>query len=60
MDKGKKFENPTLVEAWRTAPYLHDGSAKTMDELIRIHNPYGTGKLTEKELTHLAEYVLSL
>lgn len=60
MDEGKKFENPTLVEVWRTAPYLHDGSAITMDELIRIHNPYATGKLTKKERADLVEFVLSL
>jgi YVTN family beta-propeller protein len=60
IDTGKKFENATLIEVWRTAPYLHDGSARTMDELIRIHNPYGTSELTDEERADLAEYVLSL
>jgi len=60
IDEGKKFENATLIEVWRTAPYLHDGSARTMDDLIRIHNPYGTSELTDDERADLAEYVLSL
>ncbi len=60
IDEGKKFENATLIEVWRTAPYLHDGSARTIDELIRIHNPYGTSELTDDERADLAEYVLSL
>ncbi|MCX8038845.1 MAG: hypothetical protein N3D11_17705, partial [Candidatus Sumerlaeia bacterium] len=25
MDKGKAFDTPTLIELWRTAPYLHTG-----------------------------------
>ena len=61
FDKGKEFDTPTLTEIWRNAPYLHDGSSKTMDELIKIHNPFATSpELTKKERTDLAEYVLSL
>lgn len=60
MDKDKAFDNPTLIEAWRTTPYMHDGSVETMDELIRIHNPYGKSSLSEKERAALAEFVLSL
>ena len=60
-DKGKEFDTPTLVEVWRTAPWLHDGSAKTMDDLIKAHNPFATSKeLDKKERAELAEYVLSL
>ena len=25
-----QFDTPTLIECWRTAPYLHDGSAATI------------------------------
>ena len=28
------FDTPTLVEVWRTAPYLHDGSAATMRDVL--------------------------
>ena len=59
-----KFDTPTLVEVWRTAPYLHDGRHLTMKKLI------ATGKhgkqrgdldsLTEQQIDDLVEFVLSL
>lgn len=60
IDEGKPFLTPTLIESWRTAPYMHDGSAATMVDLIKIHNPYGSDSLTEKQFADLAEFVLSL
>ncbi len=33
-DTTAAFDTPTLVELWRTAPYLHDGSAATLREVI--------------------------
>ena len=32
------FDTPTLKGVWHTAPYLHDGSAATLEEAIRAHN----------------------
>ncbi|MEN6324112.1 MAG: c-type cytochrome [Proteiniphilum sp.] len=61
---GFAFDTPTLNEVWRTAPYLYDGRAKTMREVITIFNKgdkHGkTSKLNEKELQALEEYILSL
>jgi YVTN family beta-propeller protein len=59
-----KFDTPTLVETWRTAPYLHDGSAATLRDVLTLRNPAGrhgdlTG-FTEPEMDDLCEYVLSL
>ena len=34
-----RFDTPTLVEGWRTAPYLHDGSAATMRDVLTTGNP---------------------
>jgi cytochrome c peroxidase len=63
-DQTADFDTPTLVEAWRTAPYLHDGSCRTIEELIRQgkHGKAGgvTAALNEREIADLAEYVLSL
>ncbi len=61
----KEFDTPSLVEAWRTAPYLYDGRAVTIVELLKIkYNPkdmHGTTlKLTDEERADLAEYILSL
>ncbi|MEI7836917.1 MAG: SMP-30/gluconolactonase/LRE family protein, partial [Planctomycetota bacterium] len=38
MDAGKKFITPTLVEVWRTGPYLYDGRAATVGEMFTRHN----------------------
>ena len=61
---GDRFDTPTLVEAWRTAPYLHDGSAATLREVLTTRNPcdkHGkTSHLTPQQLDDLAAYVLSL
>lgn len=60
----ERFDTPTLVEVWRTAPYLHDGSASTIRAVLTTHNrndQHGdTSPLSEQELADLCEYVLSL
>jgi YVTN family beta-propeller protein len=64
VDTGKSFDTPTLVEVWRTGPYLHDGRAGTMIEVLTKYNPddkHGrTGKLTDEQTADLLEYILSL
>jgi cytochrome c peroxidase len=59
-----RFLTPTLVEVWRTSPYLHDGSAVTVREVITTHNPNNqhgkTSALSAKEIDVLCEYLLSL
>lgn len=58
------FDTPTLVELWRTAPYLHDGSAATLRDVLTTANQndqHGkTSHLTAAELNDLCEYLLSL
>lgn len=57
-DKDVKMDVPTLREVWRTAPYLYDGRAYTMREMLDIHGPMK--KVSDDELNELTEYVLSL
>jgi cytochrome c peroxidase len=61
---GDIFDTPTLVEIWRTAPYLHDGSAATLHEVLVEHNPkdrHGrTSHLSPRELDDLLAYISSL
>jgi cytochrome c peroxidase len=61
---GQAFDTPTLVELWRTAPFLHDGSAATLPELLTRRNPrdqHGrTSDLKPGELDDLVQYLLSL
>lgn len=40
-DKGA-FKTPTLREIARTAPYMHDGSLKTLEEVVAHYNKGGT------------------
>ncbi|MCD8043698.1 MAG: YVTN family beta-propeller repeat-containing protein [Tannerellaceae bacterium] len=56
----KGWDTPTLVECWRTAPYLFDGRAATMEEVFEIHKHGIDKKITKKEIEALAEYVNSL
>ena len=63
-EKGQEFDVPTLNEVWRTAPYLYDGRAKTIRDVLTVHNPddyHGvTQDLTDQELSDLEIYILSL
>jgi YVTN family beta-propeller protein len=58
------FDTPTLVELWRTAPYLHDGSAATLSEVLTTKNSDnlhgGTLNLSCQEREDLIAYLLSL
>lgn len=64
-DKHENFDTPTLIEAWRTAPYLHDGSASAIEELFfpeyrKTHKLGKTKHLSRIDLEALLEYVKSL
>jgi cytochrome c peroxidase len=64
LDQSGTFDNPTLIEIWQTGPWLHDGSASTMKEVLVDQNKedkHGkTSHLSEEEIDALAEYLLSL
>lgn len=60
LDRRDDFDTPTLVETWRTAPYLHDGRYATMRELFEDGLHGLNEKLSEQELSDLAEFVESL
>jgi YVTN family beta-propeller protein len=48
------IDTPTLRDAWFTAPYLHDGSAATIDAAIVAH---GNVSVTQSELDNLTAFV---
>ncbi len=58
-----RFDTPTLIEVWRTAPYLHDGRAESIRDVLTTCNPndkHGrVSPLSEDELADLIEYVLT-
>jgi YVTN family beta-propeller protein len=59
-----RFDTPTLVELWRTAPYLHDGSAATVRDVLTTRNRQDrhgkTAALSDREINDLCTYLLSL
>jgi mono/diheme cytochrome c family protein len=59
-----RFDTPSLIELWRTAPYLHDGSALTIRAVLTTRNPRNrhgyVSDLTPEQLKDLEAYVLSL
>ena len=59
-----RFYTPTLIEVWRTAPYLHNGSAATIRDVLTTCNATGQhgdmSRLSSHEIDDLCEYVLSL
>ena len=58
FDEG--WDTPTLREVWRTAPYLFDGRAATMEEVFIVYKHGIDGKISRKDAEALAEYVNSL
>jgi hypothetical protein len=54
------WDTPTLIELWRTAPYLFDGRAATLKEAFTVYK-HGIGpKISEREIDELVEYLNSL
>lgn len=56
----KGWDTPTLREVWRTAPYLFDGRAATMQEVFEVHRHGIEKKVSKKDIEALTEYVNSL
>lgn len=54
------WDTPTLREVWRTAPYLFDGRAETMEDVFAVHKHGINKKVSKKDIEALAEYVNSL
>ncbi len=58
-----QFDTPTLIEVWRSGPYLHDGRAATIRDMLKMLQRDGkhgdTSQLPPRQLDDLVEYVLS-
>lgn len=67
----RKFRTPSLLEAARTAPYMHGGSLATLEDVVRFYND-GAGDgpnkdarlvplgLSEQEISNLVTFLESL
>lgn len=61
---GPKYDTPSLLGVYRTAPYFHHGSAKTLTEVLTTKNKndrHGkTSQLKSNEVADLVEFLKSL
>lgn len=61
---GPLIDTPTLRFLYDSAPYLHDGSAATLHDVLTVANPHDehgvTSHLTEAELADLAAFLRAL
>ncbi len=61
---GPAFDTPSLRGVWHTAPYLHDGRASTLQDVLVTHNPtdqHGqTAHLSEAEVHDLVAFLLAV
>ena len=60
-DNSGMLDTPQLMNVALTAPYLHDGSARSLEEIWTVYNPHDqhgrTNDLTKDELNDLIEYL---
>ncbi len=55
------WDTPTLIETWRTAPYMHDGRYLDMKELFVGENKHEIFQsITPQELDDLLVFLKSL
>jgi len=63
-DRSPLIDVPQLTNVAYTAPYLHDGSATSLEEIWTVFNPHDThgvtNDLTKDELNDLIEYLRTL
>jgi YVTN family beta-propeller protein len=64
FDEQGEFDVPHLSNIYDSAPYLHNGSAHTLEEIWTVFNPYDqhgvTNDMTKDQLNDLIEYLKTL
>ncbi len=64
IDRSSLIDTPHLPDIAYSAPYLHDGSAQSMEEIWTVYNPHDTHGVTndlmKDELNDLIEYLKTL
>ncbi|MGB5176848.1 MAG: hypothetical protein WBQ30_19085, partial [Thermoanaerobaculia bacterium] len=64
LDREDTFDTPHLTNIYDSAPYLHDGTAFSLEEIWTRFNTYDqhgvTNDLTKDQLNHLIEYLKTL
>jgi YVTN family beta-propeller protein len=62
LETYESFDTPTLRGLWATAPYLHDGVAPTLEDVLTRTDPVHSvaSGLTEQQLADLIAFLRSL
>jgi YVTN family beta-propeller protein len=59
-----RYDTPSLIGVYRTAPYLHHGKAATLEEVLTTRNPkdqHGqTSHLSREQISDLVEFLKAL
>jgi mono/diheme cytochrome c family protein len=56
----KVYRTTPLKGIWQHPPYLHDGSAATLEDVVAVYNAKRSLGLTPQEIADLAQYLRSL
>lgn len=60
----KESDTPSLLGVWASAPYFHDGSAATLEALLRdrgaVHGMADTAKLSDQQVSDLTAFLDTL
>lgn len=64
LEPDGKYDTPSLIEVYRSAPYYHDGRSATLKDVLTKDDPQGkhghAKDLTPQEIDDLVAYLLSL
>ena len=60
FDHQNRWDTPTLIEVWRTGPWMHDGRCAEMEDVFRTEMHGLDNVLGEKELECLVAFVMSI
>lgn len=62
LEEFESVDTPTLRGLWATAPYMHDGVAQTLEEVLTRTDPFHrvAADLTDQQLDDLVAFLLSL
>lgn len=56
----KQYRTAPLRGLWQHAPYFHNGTAATLENVVQTYNTKGSLGLTSAEMSDLAQYLKSL
>ena len=56
----KQYRTSPLKGVWQHAPYFHDGSAATLEDVVRTYDTRQALGLTNQQIADLVQYLKSL